>query len=604
MSGYGGGSQAKLTTAELQVKAVEWFDRLASEDLRIKVAQRLVAPTTLPQVRGLLGRSLLGPSPLNVAAQVVLVASPATDQNTKGDIERQFTLHSSDALAVLLGVPFKATLTAGGGRGPGSGGRGPGYGGASGMPPGYGGASGMPPGYSGASRMPPQGGSRDGDDPTPYPGSTMPYGQQPPAGYGMTPTTTGYGSAPSLLGVAGAGPEGVLSAVARDQSYRVAQQLWGKQLSGVIEAQLDQTESLQQGAGRVLLASTVPTDAVRAKLYKTLLRSWDEGPRALEDGGLGTSLLSDPGFLVVMKGLPRKDVPTQEAPKRIRRSSRRQQGNPGGPGGPGQPYMAPGTDGGPYGGRGPAQPKDVDKPDYNWMEACESLVRGMCDQYLPEGKRRVTSGRGAGAELEEKRPVTIPNNVKPVAEYRFEWPQEVSSARTKLAGVPLDSMTVYYARLAVNSAPAKALAYYRRQLGRPAEHQADVGYWLESIRTVGDSDRQLSIDVLICRREERGGAKTARPGGPGHGTPYGQPPGMGPGSGSGSGSGGYGGYGSGGTGGTGGRSGAAAEKVEKDAPVDLIVEILAVEIKDPTGGQGPAKNPKEKRAAQADVFGT
>jgi hypothetical protein len=205
--------------------------------------------------------------------------------------------------------------------------------------------------------------------------------------------------------------------------------------------------------------------------------------------------------------------------------------------------------------------------------------------------------------LEEKRPVTTPNNVKPVAEYRFEWPQEVSSARTKLAGVPLDPMTVYYARLSVNSAPAKVLAYYRRQLGRPAEHQADVGYWLESVRTVEDSDRQLSIDVLICRREERGGAKTARPGGPGQGTPYGQPPGMGPGSGSG----GYGGYGSGGTGGTGGttgRGGAAAEKAEKDAPTDLIVEILAVEIKDPTGGQGPAKNPKEKRAAQADAFGT
>ena len=632
--GYGGGyrgeSQAKLTASELQAKAVELLDRLASEELRAEVARRLVDPKTPPAVRGLVSRPLLAPNPKNVAAQVVFHTSSLVDANTHGMIERLLTKHSSDTLAMILGVPFQATLTEGPGRGGGYGqsgrGSGSGYAGGSGMPATYQGGGGPPPGYQGTSAppgagggntMPYAGGSNSGMTPPGGQGTT-PYAGQQPAGGMMPPgTAMGMGQA-GMTGVPGAGiglaPPGLGAmpfGLDPDQPFRVAQQLWGKQLATAIEGQLEQVGSLQEGASRVLLASTVPTDAVRAKLFQTLRRCWQEGPRGLEDAGLGTSLLSDPGFLVVMKALPRKDPPSQEGPKKSHRNSRRQAGNQGGPGGPGgsgQPY-GPGGDGGAR-GPGQAQPKDkeVDKPEYNWMGACESLARAMCDQYatvdkLPRGLRR-----NSGGDVTEKRPVEIPASITPAAEYRFEWPQGVSSAKTKLAGVPLDPMTVYYARLNVSSAPAKVLAYYRRQLGGRPDRQADVGYWLESVHKAEDSDRQMSIDVLVCRKEERGGNRAARPGsgGPGGYGPYG--PGMG-GSGGGSGYGpppGMGGSGGAppyGSGGAAGRGAAAVEKAEKkDAPVDLIVEILAVEINSPAGAEEPAKTSKKDKRAASDAF--
>jgi len=613
-SGYGGGGQGKWTSAELQAKAVELFDRVASEAFRLAVAKRLVDPRTPALARGLLSRSLLGPSPRNVAAQVLLHGSPTIDREAKAALERQFTKSSSDALARMMNVPFQATLVPSGGRGAGSG-----YPGASGMPPGYSGASGMPPGYSGASGMPP-GYSRPGGPSGAYSGGTAPSrgtrddddDRRAPMGYQAYPGAGGASmmAAPGADGMPGAalglalggpGGKGPLGADA-DLSFRVAQQLWGKQLTASIEAQLGQIESLPQGASGVLLASTVPADAVRAKLYQALRRSWDEGPRALEDAGLGTSLFSDPGFLVVMKALPRKDAPAQAAPVRIHRSRRGGTGGQGGPDAPGRPGGSYGPEGGgAYSGRGgPAQqpPKDADKPEYAWMGACEDLARAMCDQLMPAGRRRSTLAGGADGPSAENRPVEVPASATLTSEYRFEWPKDLSSARSKLAGVPLDPMSVYYVRMSVANTPSKVMGYYRRQLVRPVEHQADVGYWLESVRTDDETKRRVSVDVLIAKKAERDAARAVRPGGDGTGSPYGMQPGMGsPTGGSPYGPGAYGPPGSTGRGDT------LPPKPDKDTTADLIVEVLVVEINNPAGTEEPAKKgKKDKRAAETDGF--
>jgi hypothetical protein len=107
-----------------------------------------------------------------------------------------------------------------------------------------------------------------------------------------------------------------------------------------------------------------------------------------------------------------------------------------------------------------------------------------------------------------------------------------------------------------------------------------TGQWIESLRTLPESGRRLSVDVLITRADAGRADGPARgPAGPGYG-PKG--PGMRPGDAGGS--------------RYGGQPNPSPER-EKNLPADLIVEVLAVEINDPSGSDEPAQ-PAEPAAAE------
>ncbi len=615
----GSGGQGRFTATELQTRALALVEQLAPESFRTKVAKYCIDARTRAEHRGLLGRVLLASNPQNVSAQVILHASPTTDKEARAVIERNFVSYSSGTLSMLLAVPFQPQAPqAGSGRSgyPGSGGMPQGYPGpggirGSGPPAGYSG-SGPPAGYSGGGPPagyrgsgPPSGAGMpsgappsDSDDDAAGPPRNMPYGPQSDAAGGMMPGPMGARSTSRRLA----------TALDPETSCRVAQQLWGPQFTTSLVAELDRVESLQQDAPRILLASTIPTDAVRAKLYQTLRHYHSDGPQALEEAGLGTAVFSDPGFLLVLKSVPRQDVP-KEAPKRIFRSRRREGqggregGGPpyGGPSGRGQPSGSGYGPGQPYSGPGPGQPKakekEPDKPEYAWMAASEDLVRAMCDQLMIAGRPRPGTG-GAPPDLSEGRPVEIPtgSEVRVLSEYHFAWPKSLADPG-KLSGVPLDAMVVHYVRVQGKSTPSKLLSYFKRKLAGPAEHAADVGYWLESVRNVQETDRKRSIDVLITRREERDAGKAARPGSGSPAGPYSPMAGYAPGrtddGDEGAGRAPYGSHP--------GSSGTArrqpGEKPDKDVSGDLIIEVLSVEIKNPAPGEESAKSSRTAKAA-------
>jgi len=258
-------------------------------------------------------------------------------------------------------------------------------------------------------------------------------------------------------------------------------------------------------------------------------------------------------------------------------------------------------------GYGPGQPKakdkDLDKPEYAWMAASEDLVRAMCDQFMIAGRPRRGIG-SAPADVSEGRPIEIPGGtqITLLSEYHFEWPKSLADPG-KLSGIPLDAMIVHYVRIQGESTPSKVLSYFKRKLGGPAEHPADVGYWLESVRNVQDTDRRRSIDVLITRREERDTSKAARPGSGNPASPYSSMPGYAPqgrpaDSDDGPGRAPYGSHP--GSSGSARRPGQPGEKPDKDVTGDLIIEVLSVEIKNPAPGEETAKASKTAKAASKD----
>jgi hypothetical protein len=399
-------------------------------------------------------------------------------------------------------------------------------------------------------------------------------------------------------------------------AYRVGRQLWGGDFLLLVASRLEGVASLKTGAPEVMLASTVPTDAVRAQLYEVLKKNWNEGPKALEAAGFGGAVVSEPGFLAVIKALPRKDLEPEKvtALQRYRREraaggqGTEGSGAPGQPGqdqkkakgakkgrggqagaaeagaaAAGQPGSGPPMPGQPTPGAGaPGQPGTTQQagqgPEFQWMDASESLARAMCEQFAAAAK--AAAGKGATVD-EESRPLEIPASANVVAEYHFDWPTSIARP-TGLSGVSPDAMTIHYVRLEQKTSPRKVFSYFRNRIIRPDEHPVATGFWMESFRPVPKTDRQLSVDILVTKKEDTlkdqaGAAGTAAaPGGapgmspaPGAG-PGGSPPGT-----TAPGSPGFGQQ-------QPGQTSALRERAEREKEEgDLVVEILTVMVKSP-----------------------
>lgn len=639
--GMMGGSQAKLGPAQFQTLALAVATPVASEAFRLKVANAL--GETAPEYRPPLTKFLLQPNPENLAAQFVLLKADAIDAAAKLAIGSYLTTYSSQALCALLGIPTEklkvhqskpASGTQGGPM--------PGYPGADAMTPGVSVgpessgpepavpiAPGVPPGMPGG--PPPQApaGQPMSDpaaaEPGAFPGMPGGYPGMLGGGYPGMPGAPG--------GTAGASPGLSVVELAKqyakdpDLAYRVGRQLWGSAFLPFALEKLEALPSIQKGAPAILLAGTVPLDAVRASLYQVLMKHHAEGTRALEAAGLGGVVVTEPGLLVVLKGLPRKDLEPEKltALQRYRRDARGGAGGQGAtpgqdprkapgtlkkgrvpkpqpgeagsevPGGaiPGGPMLGPEGSGGVPGGQqaGPGA-------EYQWMDAAEKLARAMCEWF----SAAASAAAEKGVEVsEEVRPIEIPASVNVVAEYHFNWPKDLAQ-KDGLFGVSPDPMMVHYIRLEQKTSPRKVFAYFRtgNRVIRPVEHPVANGFWMESFRPVPGTDRQRSVDIFVTKKELAAKEKPTREasGAPGMVGPGAYPGMPGPGEAM---------SGPAGVPGPGGWQGGQRDPAAKDEVSDLIVEILVVEVKSPApmpdrepaeGDEGqegaPAKKGKSK----------
>lgn len=572
--GMGGMQGGKLSAADLQTLALAVAKPIAKQEFRVKLATALTEKKTAEEFRGALQRFLLDSNPENLAAQFILLKGDAIDAAAKATIGSYLTTYSSQALASLLGVP---TLSLKGQQGAAAGAPVP----MSGMPPsGPDAAMSSPP-----SIVPPT----DASTPTPY----MPPSSSYP---GMGPGSTGAPQGISAIELA------KQYAKDPDLAYRVGSQLWGGDFVGLVTSQLDEAPSLAAGASKIVLASTMPTDAVRAKLYEAIEKHWQEGPAALQAAGLGGAVLNDPGLLAIFKSLPRRDA-SQDRLTPLQMRARERRSSQGGAGGdPGTGAGQPGADdtrsrkkfgakkpkageaaepaapaasqpmsGQPTPGQGVPGQQGGKSAEYLWMDASETLARAMCEQYAAAAKAAAEKGINVD---KESRPIELPATANVTAEYHLDWPKGLAQPGALSSASP-SVMTVHYVRLEQETSPVKIFGYFKRRMMRPVEHPATTGYWMESFRPLPKSDRKLSVDVLVTRKadlapKQPGAAATpgvlGMPGAPGAPDAGAAPPSSGP-------------YGAAGQ-----QPGQRerTEWAEKNEVSELVVEILTVEVKSPS----------------------
>lgn len=440
--GYGPGSYGNDQLMQLLIQTV---DASASEEFRTKLAEFLLNPKTpaekVQKLRSIIEKAV----PDNIGAQLKMYMSPEVDAQTKQNLEQYFAQYSSEALARILGViappqavePGQkaksrwATGTTGGygeGMGPGAGGYGPMEG--MGMP------GAMGPGAIGS-----QTASFENDPDLPCKiakylwnpqltaamgvvlAGVAPAGQTPGTALGMAPGMEGPGMTPGAYGS-------------------------GNRFSNVL-----------------MIAATIPSNAMRVLLKQVLDKTWRSGPQILEQAGLTTQTVWDPALLITVKMLPWDNK------------------------------SATGPRGRPTNG----VPQDIGGgPEQGWEATVQKMIKYLCDNLA-------TASYNLGqAATDEGFPVKVHKDAQVTARFDLDWPK---GAPEGLKGVQVDPLRVHFLRIEQPLQVQKTLTHYRRQAKSAKERQTTSYVWFDRVSSSEVPGVTRSVDILITQQGAGGAAE-------------------------------------------------------------------------------------------------
>ncbi|MDY0166243.1 MAG: hypothetical protein RBS80_06840 [Thermoguttaceae bacterium] len=288
----------------------------------------------------------------------------------------------------------------------------------------------------------------------------------PAAGVGAARGAAAGRGAPAATG------RGVPTAAAGDidLAYQLARQLWGERSTEAFAQHLADVDRRDDPGHLLALCATMPAEAIRSELLKTLRARHGHGPDALEKAGVPGTLVSDPGFLLVVKSLDRQEPQAPTA---------------GRPAGRAQPQAAPG--------------RAADAAGQKWMKFSETLVRSWCEKLDAAAQVQAEKARLAGknpAELRrlEDLPVNLHDGAEVRSAYHLVLPGPLAE---KLSGAQVGPMRIQYVRTEDRTSIKRVLGYYRRVLSMRDGRPIDNGVWFDSYRSAAAPGVRCSLDVLI-----------------------------------------------------------------------------------------------------------
>lgn len=441
----------KMSALEMQTLAWNWIRQSASRQTRTKLAQYLQRASLPGEIQPQCMQLLEEPNPANTAAQLILYQSPRTQEATRTALFGQLTRYSSESLGAILGIPSGVTVPPPP---------------ASSWPTGAGAEAALAPGGAGAGAAAPRPASSkssDGDN-------EGLFGRALRLGGGLNPT--------SLAPAAASQPSQPSVQVDANTGYQLAGTLWSTPFAANIQGNLARVTSLRNDWPQVMMASTMPLDATRAALFKVFKKYSEEGPEAIGTSALFKEIVFEPGFLAVVKLMPRKDRPVTTSA----------------PGGTSRPSTRSARAGmkAPPSGATPPEPSKQDQVPQEWMRISEGVLRALCARLKAAG----------GTDVPKDLPFELHPSARVKSSFHFEWPTE---AAKKLAGVSLDPMRVHYLCLEQKGRPSGVLAFYKHRITTLTVHELEKDIWADSFRSIPGTDsappRRQSLDVLITLPE-------------------------------------------------------------------------------------------------------
>lgn len=553
-----------------------------SPELKTRLAERLPAEPLSAEEQQPFVDLLLEPLAENVRAQLILIGQPKLEPATRLKLQGLFSQLVAASLNRLLGIPEGVRIQAPAGYN-----AGPGRGGA---------VVHTAPGVQLGDPVLPAGFSfrKTPEPPADAPGTA----QSPPAH-----RARGAADAP-------ADP---------DAPAQLARIFWDAPVVQALLAPAALATSLDEVLPVAVLAAAIPQQEVRAQLARLNKGMWNEGTKDLPLGTLFGEYLCDPGLLVVVKQVPRKEDPAKvearkATPTETRRAARARQR--------------------------PANPATNEKelPRYEWMQASEEFVYVLNQRFhaaalarkgaaaagdqpvkstseapaagaqsaapiaaepavpiaaepavpkaaepaakaaaakqnspavpgdaaaldRPEDDAFGTAAKAAAtkAPAAAAMPVELHEGANVVAEYHLNWPADLAE---KLAGVEVSPLVIHYVRIEETGRSGKLLGHYRKFLKgkETALRYIDKGRWIDHLDGGTAAGRKRSVDVMItsANREEN---------------PAPAPAGA-----------------------------AKASDRTKSGDEPLVVEILSIEIPDPMPEPADNSRPKPAEAAKRPVL--
>lgn len=253
---------------------------------------------------------------------------------------------------------------------------------------------------------------------------------------------------------------------------RMARYVWNESSVARLADRVYQLHSLDDGAGLVLLASSVPNDLLRSRLLAALERTWQEGPQSLSNARIATAAVVEPGFAVVLKTIARRAPANQGAlltSRTINKLRDRQE-----------------------------TAKQWEKVAEDWRILCRDGLASFCDRlklaYQARASQWSPSAR-SNPGVPDDFPVAIHDGARVVSNYWLDWPQQAVIDGQSL---PVSPTQVRHVRIEETNRLLKVAGHYRHRLDGVREHSAGDVVWLGGLESL-DGGQVRSVDVIIRR---------------------------------------------------------------------------------------------------------
>jgi len=269
----------------------------------------------------------------------------------------------------------------------------------------------------------------------------------------------------------------------------VARHIWSPEMGSFLAAELYQVDDLGAQAGLLGLAGTMPVEAVRANLYRTLRRNWQDGPKDVESTGVFDRIAVDPGLLVILKMMPRRDPEPSDDSRQAPWAAKKQRGKY-------RPSVL-------------AEVREmVGDVEQEWMRVCGQLVLRLSERFEAAALAQTISPGDGGAAVRRasagdvRLPFSLHPGARVVTEYELTWPVGLTDPACREAVSP---MRVRHVRIEEQNRYTRVLAYYRHQIPTANEHLSSQGAWLDGLVSRPEVGTKVSLDVLIGRDRISGG---------------------------------------------------------------------------------------------------
>jgi hypothetical protein len=294
-------------------------------------------------------------------------------------------------------------------------------------------------------------------------------------------------STAAVRGLLGVGDQQAGRGLGPAAYYHAAGQLWGPPLTEFLDRQHRGLGAMGERPAAVALALTIPNQALRIRLRRTLSRHWSEGPQALRAAGVPGEVLVEPGVPAVLKSLIRESqraklasvkavTPSHAHGKQINAQRMR-----------------------------PSEPPRT-APDRDWDLLTWELVMDYCRRCHVTALARSACPDEKAISADRAAPVAglpLESDSAVCEAYHVAWPGIHAGHLPQAAGA---AWQLDYVRIEERAKPSRPAYYYRRRLKGCVVHLIPHGVWLDGFTEKEEGGVQ-SIDVVITHA----GAATGPP---------------------------------------------------------------------------------------------